>query len=191
MCIFRLHAAVQVDLLYCIVFTDFQRWGPQNTTWSCCNLLCRSYRDRTGKNLSAWESLRPFIPICLQFTLFLLWAHNSPYNILSRQPRLLYLACGTVFSNIAVSFESFTWIIWQDYVLALGNNQLFQLDFSSDLCLVCYVHTSLRLGPYCTETKSLEALYIRRMGHTFIGMWQIPNPTESDTFSTIRNLSDS
>ena len=71
-------------------------------------MLCRSYRDRTGKNLSAWESLRPLVPICLQFLSFLLWAHNSSYNILGRQPRLMYLACGTVFSNIAVSTESWT-----------------------------------------------------------------------------------
>jgi len=69
-------------------------------------VVCRSYRDKTGKNLSLWESLRPFVPVCLEFTSLLLWAHSSSYSILNRQPRLFYLAAGTVFSNIAVSVES-------------------------------------------------------------------------------------
>jgi len=71
----------------------------------CCGALCRSYRDKTGKNLSLYESLRALVPICLQFVLFLLWAHNSSYNILNRQPRLFYLAAGTIFSNITVSVD--------------------------------------------------------------------------------------
>jgi len=53
--------------------------------------------------LSLWEAVRPLVPVCLQFVLFLLWAHCSSYNILNRQPRLFYVAAGTVFSNIAVS----------------------------------------------------------------------------------------
>ena len=74
-------------------------------------MLHRSYRDRTGKNLSPWEAVRPLVPVCLQFVLILLWIHNSSYNILHRQPRLLYVAAGTIFSNIAVSFNIMMMII--------------------------------------------------------------------------------
>ena len=68
---------------------------------------CSSYRDKTGKDLSAFESLRPLFPVLLEFALFLLWTHNSSYNILSKHPRLVYVASGTLFSNIAVSFINF------------------------------------------------------------------------------------
>jgi hypothetical protein len=69
----------------------------------CCLLCFRSYENKTGKNLSLWESIRPLIPCILEFALFIVWSQNSSYNILHRQPRLFYLAAGTIFSNIAVS----------------------------------------------------------------------------------------
>jgi len=60
-----------------------------------------SHRDKTGKNLSFYESIRPLIPVFLEFLLFLLWAHYSSVDILIRQPRIFYVAAGTIFSNIS------------------------------------------------------------------------------------------
>lgn len=78
-----------------------------------CLLICcvinlafsRSYRDKTGKNLPLCESIRPLVPVILEFGLFIIWANCSSCNILNRHPRLFYVAMGTIFSNIAVSLN--------------------------------------------------------------------------------------
>lgn len=60
-----------------------------------------SYRDKTGKNLSLQESVRPLISTVILFALMLTWARFSTYQILQRHPRIFYSTSGTVFSNIA------------------------------------------------------------------------------------------
>jgi len=89
-----------------------------------------SYKNNTGKNLSMWESFRPLIPCIVEFALFLLWAHNSSYNILNRHPRLFFLASGTIFSNIAcrcvvngmsnTRCEAFNWLLIPLFAIVIG-----------------------------------------------------------------------
>jgi ethanolaminephosphotransferase len=88
------------------------------------------YRNKTGKNLSLYEAIRPLIPVFLEFILFLLWAHNSSYNILSRQPRLFFVAAGTIFSNIAcrcvvsgmsnTRCQAFNWVLIPLAAIVIG-----------------------------------------------------------------------
>lgn len=82
--------------------------------WQQCSLLIccvinlafsSSYRDKTGRNLPLCESIRPLLPVILEFSLFIIWANCSSCNILGRHPRLFYVAMGTIFSNIAVSLD--------------------------------------------------------------------------------------
>lgn len=62
----------------------------------------RSYKNRTGKMRTFFEAARPLVSFFLFMILFLYWAHMSPNNILESDPRILYLLCGTVFSNLSV-----------------------------------------------------------------------------------------
>lgn len=59
-----------------------------------------SYRDKTCRNLSLFEALRPLVPPVMEFGLFLTWVHFSSYNILIKHPRLFLMTIGTLFSNI-------------------------------------------------------------------------------------------
>lgn len=49
------------------------------------------------------EAIRPLIPFVTFMVIFLYWAHMSPGNIIEKDPRVLYLLSGTIFSNISVS----------------------------------------------------------------------------------------
>lgn len=65
--------------------------------------LCRSYRDKTGKNLSILEGSRPLIPLTVFVSLCLIWVKISPTNVLERDPRIFFMMSGAIFSNICVS----------------------------------------------------------------------------------------
>lgn len=89
-----------------------------------------SYRDKTGKGLSFYESLRPLLPAILEFSLFTIWANSSSYNILNRHPRLFFVAMGTIFSNIAcrcivngmsnTRCQAFNWLLIPLIAIVLG-----------------------------------------------------------------------
>lgn len=63
----------------------------------------RSYKEKTGKMRTPIEAIRPLIPFVTFMVLFLYWAQVSPGKILEKDPRVLYLLSGTIFSNISVS----------------------------------------------------------------------------------------
>ena len=63
----------------------------------------RGYRDKTGAMLSLSESVRPLFSTFLLFTLTLIWATNSHYQVLHKHTRIFYWISGTAFSNIVVS----------------------------------------------------------------------------------------
>lgn len=53
------------------------------------------------------EAMRPFVPFLCYFAIFMAWVHWSPSNIMEKEPRIVFLLSGTIFSNISVSSLSF------------------------------------------------------------------------------------
>ncbi|XP_012257920.1 ethanolaminephosphotransferase 1-like [Athalia rosae] len=62
--------------------------------------IYKSYRDKTGKMRSLPEAIRPLVPAVLFFAIATFWVTCSPNNILEKDPRIIYFAVGTIFSNI-------------------------------------------------------------------------------------------
>lgn len=65
----------------------------------------RSYKKRTGKMRSFIEAVRPMIPFVSMFIITTVWILFSRNDIVLKEPRMLFLLFGTVFSNISVSKE--------------------------------------------------------------------------------------
>ncbi|XP_029641489.1 ethanolaminephosphotransferase 1 [Octopus sinensis] len=63
--------------------------------------IYRSYKNKTGKMRSFTEATRPLVSTVFLFTLLLLWAIFSKYEIMEKHPRLFMWTTGTAFSNIA------------------------------------------------------------------------------------------
>ncbi|XP_053694811.1 ethanolaminephosphotransferase 1 [Sabethes cyaneus] len=63
--------------------------------------MYRSYKDRTGKLRTAKEALRPLFTYGTFMFISLLWVFVSPNDIMSRDPRAVYILSGTIFSNIS------------------------------------------------------------------------------------------
>lgn len=84
-------------------------------------IICRSYRDGTGKNRSFWEANRPLVSPITFFSLTTIWVLGSPINVLEKDPRCFTLLVGTVFSNICCQLivaqmsntrcELFSWLL--------------------------------------------------------------------------------
>ncbi|XP_011500096.1 PREDICTED: ethanolaminephosphotransferase 1-like isoform X2 [Ceratosolen solmsi marchali] len=62
--------------------------------------IYKSYRDKTGKMRTLPEALRPLIPLTILFAIATTWVMHSPNKIIDQDPRIIYFAIGTVFSNI-------------------------------------------------------------------------------------------
>lgn len=62
--------------------------------------IYKSYRDKTGKMRSFWEAVRPLVPLVFLFVTATMWIIHSPNNILEQDPRIVFFAIGTIFSNI-------------------------------------------------------------------------------------------
>ena len=81
--------------------------------------IFRGYRDKTGAMLSLTESARPLFSTFLLFSLTIIWAKCSSYDVLARHTRIFYWVSGTAFSNIVVSIilfvsvfsELFCWFV--------------------------------------------------------------------------------
>ena len=73
--------------------------------------------------------------------------------------------------NLACKMYVQTELIWPHMTKPISNYQYF--------CRTCHLYLN-----YDLQT-------ILSMGSQMVGMWRIPNPTESDTFSEIRNPTDS
>ncbi|PIO58456.1 hypothetical protein TELCIR_20109 [Teladorsagia circumcincta] len=63
--------------------------------------------DHTFKQKSVYEAVRPVIPCVMLFAVSISWAVFSRTDVCGTDPRTFFFAMGTVFSNIAVSFEHF------------------------------------------------------------------------------------
>ncbi|XP_046738583.1 ethanolaminephosphotransferase 1-like isoform X1 [Diprion similis] len=83
--------------------------------------IYKSYRDKTGKMRSFPEAVRPLVPATIFFTIATFWVTYSPNNIMEKDPRIIYFAIGTIFSNICCRLivsqmsntrcEIFPWIL--------------------------------------------------------------------------------
>lgn len=62
--------------------------------------IYKSYRDKTGKMRSFSEAVRPLVPLAFLFISATVWIMKSPANIIERDPRMIFLVIGTIFSNI-------------------------------------------------------------------------------------------
>ncbi|CAH2097799.1 unnamed protein product [Euphydryas editha] len=60
-----------------------------------------SYKNKTGNMYSTLESMRPIWSMLAMTVTTTVWALCSPNNIIEKDPRVFFLAFGTVFSNIA------------------------------------------------------------------------------------------
>ncbi|XP_006819349.1 ethanolaminephosphotransferase 1-like [Saccoglossus kowalevskii] len=60
----------------------------------------RSYKDRSGKMHPFTEAMRPLFSTIFLFLVATMWVHGSTYDILEEEPRIVFWAIGTMFSNI-------------------------------------------------------------------------------------------
>ncbi|KAK9869249.1 hypothetical protein WA026_002999 [Henosepilachna vigintioctopunctata] len=63
--------------------------------------IYKSYRDKTGYMRPLSEAIRPLIAFFALFLILYTWITISPSRILERDPRVIYLILGTIFSNIS------------------------------------------------------------------------------------------
>ncbi|XP_005192134.1 ethanolaminephosphotransferase 1 [Musca domestica] len=90
-----------------------------NTPMVVVNIY-NSYVQRTGKMRSFKEAIRPLWPLLAFMVLLLVWPFISPNDIMERDPRVLFMLSGTIFSNISCRLivaqmsntrcESFHWM---------------------------------------------------------------------------------
>jgi ethanolaminephosphotransferase len=88
------------------------------------------YRNKTGKQKSVSEALRPLVPLTALFAITTGWAVWSPSQIVDKDPRMFFLLVGTIFSNIACRLivsqmsstrcEVFNWLLFPLSLLVLG-----------------------------------------------------------------------
>lgn len=52
-----------------------------------------------------WEMLRPFFAFVWLFLITVVWSFFSRNDVINKEPRILWILYGTIFSNIAVSTE--------------------------------------------------------------------------------------
>ncbi|XP_066592681.1 ethanolaminephosphotransferase 1-like [Prorops nasuta] len=119
--------------------------------------IYKSYRDKTGKMRTLPEALRPLVPLILLFTISTIWIVHSPthINILERDPRIIYFAMGTIFSNICCRLivsqmsntrcEVLPWILFPVIVATIlsfimPSLDLFVMYAVSILALVSHIH---------------------------------------------------
>ncbi|XP_058977316.1 ethanolaminephosphotransferase 1-like isoform X2 [Musca domestica] len=60
-----------------------------------------SYKNKTGKMRPFLEAVRPMFPFLWLFFFTTIWAFYSRNNVLSLEPRIMFILFGTLFSNIA------------------------------------------------------------------------------------------
>ncbi|XP_015117334.1 ethanolaminephosphotransferase 1 [Diachasma alloeum] len=63
--------------------------------------IYKSYRDKTGKNRTLVEALRPLVSLGVFFTITTFWVTHSRSDIIEMDPRIIFFASGTIFSNIS------------------------------------------------------------------------------------------
>ncbi|XP_077283699.1 ethanolaminephosphotransferase 1-like [Arctopsyche grandis] len=60
----------------------------------------KSYRDKTGKDHSIWEAIRPLWALLSIMVLTTTWIILSPNDMLNYDPRVVYTIVATLFSNV-------------------------------------------------------------------------------------------
>ncbi|PAV85511.1 hypothetical protein WR25_09877 [Diploscapter pachys] len=73
--------------------------------YTCCFLslvvsLYNVLRCTNLKQPNLYEGCRPAIPVSILFAVSIFWVLFSPTKVIERDPRMFYMAMGTVFSNI-------------------------------------------------------------------------------------------
>lgn len=62
-----------------------------------------SYKNKTGKMRPFCDAIRPLIPLVGLYAISSVWVFLSQNNLVSIEPRILFMCFGTVFSNFTVS----------------------------------------------------------------------------------------
>uniref|UniRef100_A0A158P772 Ethanolaminephosphotransferase 1 n=1 Tax=Angiostrongylus cantonensis TaxID=6313 RepID=A0A158P772_ANGCA len=102
--------------------------------------------EKTFKQPSLCEAIRPLIPCVILFIVSFLWACLSPTDIAGTDPRLFFFSMGTVFSNIACRL-----------VIAQMSNQ--RCEVTNGLLLFYIVVACTYLHSYSTLPLSKFATY--------------------------------
>jgi len=63
--------------------------------------MYKAYLNKTFKQPSVYEAIRPLFATIYLFTIQLIWLNYSRINILDLEPRMFYWITGTLFSNIS------------------------------------------------------------------------------------------
>lgn len=50
------------------------------------------------------EAMRPLWPLLSFIIIMLLWPFVSPNDIMEKDPRIMFMLSGTIFSNVSVSY---------------------------------------------------------------------------------------
>ncbi|XP_033174561.1 ethanolaminephosphotransferase 1 [Bombus impatiens] len=100
--------------------------------------IYKSYRDKTGKMRTFLDAIRPLLPLAVLFSISTIWVVHSPSNIIDKDPRIIFLAIGTIFSNICCRLivsqmsntrcELLSWILLPVAVAALFSFILPSID---------------------------------------------------------------
>ncbi|KAK0181669.1 hypothetical protein PV327_003934 [Microctonus hyperodae] len=103
--------------------------------------IYKSYRDKTGKNRTFIEAVRPLVPLIVLFSITTFWVTHSENNVLEQDPRIIYFATGTIFSNICcrlivsqmsnIRCEILPWILFPVAGAALFSHILPQYDLQT------------------------------------------------------------
>ncbi|KAF7393022.1 hypothetical protein HZH68_010016 [Vespula germanica] len=117
--------------------------------------IYKSYRDKTGKMRTFPEAIRPLVPLVLLFMISTLWILFSQQNVLEKDPRIIYFAIGTTFSNICCRLivsqmsntrcEILPWILLPVTIATILSFVLPEMDlksmyFVSILSLLAHIH---------------------------------------------------
>lgn len=68
----------------------------------CVKFVFRAIKKNSCRHTSLYEAMLPVFSTLVLFSFSVVWALNSPTDVLELDPRAFYWAMGTVFSNIAV-----------------------------------------------------------------------------------------
>ncbi|KAL1455147.1 hypothetical protein WDU94_009262 [Cyamophila willieti] len=104
-----------------------------------------SYQTGTGKNRPLLEALRPLFPLFSFIVLSFYWVKTSPNDVMTLDPRAVFISTGTIFSNICCRLivaqmsntrcDAFNWLlVAQGVTIVLSS---FFVDMPvAELCLL-------------------------------------------------------
>ncbi|KAI0219463.1 Ethanolaminephosphotransferase 1 [Lamellibrachia satsuma] len=143
--------------------------------WNVYESICNG----TSKKRGLLGGLRPCVPVVMCFGLFIWWVHVSPYEILRQQPRLVFLAASTVFSNTQTRLivscmsdttcEVFNWLLLPLIVLVvgvqtltLGITELYLLWAYTLFVIAAHIHYGICVVQQLADHMNIQVFQIRQ-----------------------------